>query len=131
MGRIVAIDYGEKRLGIAISDETKTISSPLPFIPAGDKAQLLNLIKEKEVELIIMGLPKNLQGAETKSTEAAMRFGKWLEKETKLPIKYVDERFTTKEAQHILKGETSRKARTLVDSLVAQRLLDSYLIHKS
>ena len=121
MGRILAIDYGTKRLGVSLSDETKTIAIPKPYIATSQKEKLLDLIKENYVEEILLGLPKSLSGEETKSAKAVRKFESWLARNTNLPIKLIDERLTTKEVLR----ETKNK--NLVDSLVAQRMLARYL----
>ncbi|OGE82566.1 MAG: hypothetical protein A2846_00360 [Candidatus Doudnabacteria bacterium RIFCSPHIGHO2_01_FULL_49_9] len=121
MGRIIALDYGTKRIGIALSDETKTISFPRPYIPASEKRKLLTFIHENEVEKILLGLPKALSGKDTESTTKTRSFMVWLETETHLPVEFIDERLTTKEA---MKLETDRE---LIDSLVAQKMLERYL----
>jgi|SRR3989338_224017 len=129
MGRILAIDYGTKRIGVAISDETKKIALPQSHIPTSEKNKLLAFIKKREVEEIVVGLPRGLAGQKTKSTEAAEFIGEWLRRETKLQVNFFDEWFSTKEAARKIgdKKLKGRKARAEIDSLSAQILLDAYL----
>lgn len=124
MGRILAIDYGTKRLGIALSDETKNLAFARPHILTEEKHKLLDLIKEKQIEQIILGLPLNLAGRETRSAQAARKFGSWLGEKTRLAVVYIDERFSTRE---ILRSFPGVKTREIVDSLVAQKMLERYL----
>ena len=121
MGRILAIDYGEKRVGIAISDATKTIAQPKPYILNTEKQKLIEFIKTSEVEEILLGLPIGLSGQDTKSTQKVREFQSWLQGQASVPIKLIDERFTTKEIQR------SQKDREMIDSLVAQKMLERYL----
>lgn len=127
MGRIFALDYGSKRIGVAVSDETKKIAFPKPYILTKEKEKLRQLIRNYEVEKILLGLPKNLSGQETKASSAVRKFGDWLQKSTGLVVGYIDERFTTQEVLRVLRGEKRRKIKSLVDSLVAQRMLQRYL----
>ena len=124
MGRIIALDYGTKRIGVAVTDETKTISMPKPYFFSAEKDKLIEFIKENEVEEILLGLPVGMGGQETESTAKARGFARWLEDETGLPVKLIDERLTSKE---IMRGERDREK---VDSLVAQKMLERYIENK-
>ena len=121
MGRILALDFGTKRIGVAVSDETKTISQPKPYILNQERNELLEFIASFEIEKILLGLPTALSGNETESTKKTRDFLVWLEAKTHLPVELIDERLTT---QEILRTETNRE---LVDSLVAQKMLERYL----
>ena len=121
MGRIISIDFGTKRLGIAISDETKSIAFPKSYILTAEKEKLLEFIAEHEIEKILLGLPKALSGRETESTKKTRDFLVWLERATRIPVELIDERLTTKE---VLRTEKNRE---LIDSLVAQKMLERYL----
>jgi len=125
MGRILAIDYGEKRLGIALSDETKTIAQPKPHIEASKREEIIELVKELDVEKILIGFPVNLKGEETRSARRVRLFVDWIEKNINLPVELIDERFSTKEVQKEI-GKSSR-GRERIDSLVAARMLERYL----
>ncbi len=129
MGRILAIDYGSKRLGIAVSDENKKIAFAKPFIPASRPSRLLELIKNSQIESIILGIPKNLSGKETKMTKKVQDFKSWLEKNSNVPIEFVDERFTTREAARKFREtkESPTISRNVIDSFSAQILLETYL----
>ena len=121
MGRILALDYGTKRIGIAVTDETKTISIPKPYILNAEKEKLNEFVKENEVEEILLGLPLGLSGQETESTKKVREFGAWLKETINLPVRLIDERLTT---QEIRRTETNKE---LIDSLVAQKMLERYL----
>lgn len=121
MGKILALDYGSKRIGVAVTDETKTIAIPKPYMLNAEKEKLIDFIKENSVEEILLGLPIGLSGQETESTKKVKEFQSWLENQTNLPIKLVDERFTTQEVRRF---ETNRE---LIDSLVAQKILERFI----
>ena len=121
LGRILAIDFGTKRIGVALSDETKTIAIPKPYILNSEKEKLVELARQADLEAILIGLPVGLSGQETASSKKVRKFSAWLGEETHLPMHLIDERFTSKEALRF------EKDRELVDSLVAQKMLERYL----
>ena len=123
----MAIDYGEKRIGIAVSDETKTIAQPKPYCKS--RREVLEFITEYEAEKILLGLPAGLGGQETAAGKKVREFGDFLAVETKLPVEFINERFTTAEALKQLRGEgqSASGSREFVDSLVAQKMLERYL----
>ena len=124
MGRILALDFGTKRIGVAVSDETKIISTPKPYFLNSEKGKLIEFIKDNEVEEILLGLPLGLASQETESTKKTREFEKWLRDRTELPVKFIDERLST---QEIRRTETNKE---LIDSLVAQKMLERYLESK-
>lgn len=121
MTKVLALDYGTKRIGIALSDETKTIAMPKPYIPTSEKGVLLDLIKNNEVEKVLLGLPTGLSGQDTDMTREVRGFGEWLKINVALPIEFIDERFSSKEVERITTD------RELIDSIVAQQMLERYL----
>ena len=131
--RILALDHGTKRIGVAVSDETKTIAQPLEFIPAepfaGFLERLKQLIREKEVDLILVGLPRNMDGSYGPAAQKVEAFAAALKTATAVPIKLWDERLTTKMANRILiQGNVRRdKRKEKVDKMAAAILLQSYL----
>lgn len=129
MGRILALDYGTKRIGVAISDEGQKIAFPKPFVPTEKKDEVLNMIAREAVEKILIGLPKSLSGKETKSTKAAREFADWLGQNSGAEIELIDERFTTRQAKEKLKdaGMKSKSQKTEIDSMSAYVLLEEYL----
>jgi putative Holliday junction resolvase len=131
MGRILALDWGEKRVGAAVSDETKTIAQALKEPLAAEKIdELLDfLIQELAVEKIIVGIPVALGGTETESTERAKIFANLLRNIVTVPVELVDERLSTKQAQGLLREQDMEagKQKIQIDNLAAQVMLQNYL----
>ncbi|MEQ8924406.1 MAG: Holliday junction resolvase RuvX [Fulvivirga sp.] len=133
MGRILSIDYGLKRVGLAVTDPLKMIASPLETIESNTAPSYIKTYCQKEeVERIIIGMPKDLQNKDTHSTEAVRKFIITLKKElTDMPITEVDERFTSKMAfQSMIDGglkKKDRKNKGTIDKLSATIILQSYL----
>jgi len=131
--RILGIDYGHKRLGLALSDEGETLASPLPVYQCQgidqDLTVLAQLVEEKEVGRIVVGLPRNMDGSLGEMAQKVLAFVDTLKKKTHLPIDTFDERLSTAEAERILiQADLSRKRRkTLRDSLSAVLILQGYL----
>ncbi len=131
--RILALDHGTKRIGVAVSDETKTIAQPLEFIPAEPFADFLKrlkqLIREKEVDLILIGLPRNMDGSYGPAALKVQAFVAVLQSAVITPIKTWDERLTSAQANRVLiQGNVRRdKRREKVDQMAAAILLQSYL----
>jgi len=131
--RILALDYGTKRVGVAVSDELKIIAQPLEYIPAepltGLLARLQEIIREKEVESILIGLPRNMDGSYGPAALKVQEFALLLEDAVAIPIKMLDERLTTVQAQRFLiQGNVRRnKRKEKVDKTAAAILLQNYL----
>ena len=131
--RILAIDHGSKRIGIAVSDELKMIAQPLEFIPAepfaGFLARLNELINDKEVESILVGLPRNMDGSYGPAAQKVQDFVEALQGTVGVPIKTWDERLTSAQANRLLiQGNVRRdKRKEKVDAMAAAILLQSYL----
>ena len=131
--RILAIDHGTHRIGIAISDELKMIAQPLEFIPAEPfpdfLARLKVLLAEKEVELILVGLPRNMDGTFGPAAQKVQDFVATLRSNVAVPIKTWDERLTSVQANRILIQANVRrdKRKQKVDKMAAAILLQSYL----
>jgi putative Holliday junction resolvase len=131
--RILALDHGTVRIGVALSDELKMIASPLEFIPAEPFTDFLirlkRLVQEKEVEQIIVGLPRNMDGSFGPAAEKVRDFVTTLKAEVNLPIRTWDERLTSSQANRILiEGNVRRdKRKEKVDGMAAAILLQSYL----
>ena len=131
--RILAIDHGSKRIGIAVSDELKMIAQPLEFIPAEPFAAFLarlnELISDKEVELILVGLPRNMDGSYGPAAQKVQDFVEALKGALSVPIKTWDERLTSAQANRLLiQGNVRRdKRKEKVDAMAAAILLQSYL----
>ena len=131
--RILAIDHGSKRIGIAVSDELKMIAQPLEFIlaePFADfLARLEELILDKDVESILVGMPRNMDGSYGPAASKVQDFGTALKGALSVPIKTWDERLTSAQANRLLiQGNVRRdKRKQKVDAMAAAILLQSYL----
>lgn len=131
--RILALDHGTRRIGVALSDETKTIATPLEYIPAepAEKVveRLQQLIREKDVELILIGMPRNMDGSYGPATEKVKEFIASLQPHITTPVKTWDERLTSVMANRaLLMGNVRRDQRKQkVDKMAAAILLQSYL----
>ncbi|HNX01444.1 MAG TPA: Holliday junction resolvase RuvX [Candidatus Cloacimonadota bacterium] len=136
MSRILAIDYGEKRIGLALSDPMQIFSKPYKVVQFKSKKDfienVLEVIKEQDVELVVLGLPWGFEGQETKKTLEVRKFGEYLQTQIPVPLKFWDERLTTSEANAELKkmGYDYIKAREFVDAVAASLILRSYLENK-
>jgi putative Holliday junction resolvase len=132
-GRVLAIDYGTVRLGLAISDARQQIASPLAnYNRAGidrDLEFLRRVVSDEQVTRIVVGLPIHLDGRESQKSLEVRRFSDWLQREIGLPVVLHDERFTSVEAEAaLLEADLSRKQRKARrDKLAAQLLLTAYL----
>jgi len=131
--RILALDHGTKRIGVAVSDETKTIAQPLEYIPAepfGDfLSRLKKLLVEKEIDLVLIGMPRNMDGTYGPAAQKVQAFVAVLRGAITVPIKTWDERLTSSQANRILiQGNVRRDQRKeKVDKMAAAILLQSYL----
>src|SRR5688572_13779169 len=133
MSRYLALDHGTKRIGVAVSDELKMIAQPLEFIPAEPYAAFLarlkQIIAEKEVELVFVGMPRNMDGTFGPAAEKVREFIAGLTPEISVPIKTLDERLTSAQANRVLLEGNVRRAdrKQKVDAMAAAILLQSYL----
>lgn len=131
--RILAIDHGTKRMGIAISDELGVIAQPLEFIPAEPFAEFLNRLKEiiceKQVEWILVGMPRNMDGSYGPAALKVQEFVAVLKSAMTIPVKTQDERLTSAQANRLLiqSGVRREKRKQTVDKMAAAILLQSYL----
>jgi putative Holliday junction resolvase len=131
--RILALDHGTRRIGVAVSDETKTIAQPLEYILAEPFAEFLERLKkiltEKEVDFILLGLPRNMDGSYGPAAEKVQTFAGILKTAITIPIKMWDERLTSTMANRVLlQGNVRRdKRKEKVDAMAAAILLQSYL----
>jgi putative Holliday junction resolvase len=131
--RILALDHGTKRIGVAVSDETKTIAQPLEYIladpPADFRERLEKILLEKEIDLILIGMPRNMDGSYGPAAQKVQAFVGDLKAVTTLPIKLWDERLTSTMANRaLIQGRVRRDQRKeKVDKMAAAILLQSYL----
>jgi len=131
--RILALDHGTKRIGVAVSDETKTIAFPLEYIPAEPFAEFLVRLKQilaaKEVDFILVGMPRNMDGSYGPAAQKVEVFVAALKSAVTAPIKLWDERLTSTMANRaLIQGNVRRdKRKEKVDAMAAAILLQSYL----
>ncbi len=134
--RIMALDVGEKRVGVAISDKTRVIAQNLMTLNRknlkDDLKTLKNIVEEKEVHLIVVGLPLNMNGTLGKKAEEILKFKDLIERKIGIDVETYDERLSSKEAEAILiKADISRKKRKgKIDKIAAQIILQNYLNSK-
>jgi putative Holliday junction resolvase len=132
-GRLLAIDYGHVRLGLAISDAERRWAGPYAnytrVSAQRDADYLRQVIKDEHVVGLVVGLPVHLDGRESQKSSEARQFAAWLQQITEIPVVLFDERFTTHEAeQHLLSaGLTKRQRRARLDMLAAHALLQAFL----
>ena len=132
-GRLVGVDFGTVRIGIAISDARQTIASPLDNYTRGSKDQdagyFQRLVKEETVVGLVLGLPVHMSGDESKKSQEAREFGKWVAAVTGLPVDFYDERLSSVIADDFLAvGQLTNKQRQKRrDMLAAQVILANYL----
>jgi len=131
--RILALDHGTKRIGVAVSDETKTIALPLEYIPAEPFGEFLErlkvLLREKEVDLVLIGQPRNMDGSYGPAAQKVDTFVAVLKTAITMPIKMWDERLTSTMANRVMIQANVRrdKRKENVDKMAAAILLQSYL----
>ena len=131
--RYLALDHGTKRIGVAVSDELKMIAQPLEYILTEPfdafLARLKQILAEKEVERVFIGMPRNMDGTYGPAAEKVREFIAALTPEISVPIKTLDERLTSAQANRVLlQGNVRRDQRKeKVDKMAAAILLQSYL----
>ncbi|MDE6515681.1 MAG: Holliday junction resolvase RuvX [Bacteroidales bacterium] len=133
MGRILAIDYGQKRCGLAVTDPLKLIAHALETVPTANlDAYLADYLRREEVETVVVGLPLQMDATPSGSTRYIEPFVKRFRKQyPQIPVERVDERFTSKMAfQTMLAAGLKKKKRRdkgLVDALSATLILQTYM----
>jgi len=129
--RLMGIDFGTVRIGIALSDPLQIISQPFKVIlnTGSTISEIRKIIKSEEVGKIILGLPLNLDGEDTKKTMEVRKFSEILESNVDIPVIFWDERYTTVEANEELKymGYGIAESRKVIDKVAASIILKSYM----
>lgn len=133
MSRVLGVDVGTARVGLALSDPAGITAQPLEVIdgpgPSGFLAAVADRARELEVEEIVVGIPLRMDGRHGPAADAAEEFARSLEEATGLPVVRWDERLSTKEAERAMRsaGANGRRQRGVVDKVAAALVLSSYL----
>ena len=132
-GRVMGVDYGDVRTGIAVSDEGRFLASGLATLKENGMLKTADRVAAEAhargVALIVVGLPRNMDGSYGPRAEVIRAFVGYLGERTEIPIEYWDERLTTVEAHRILSASDvgGKRRRAVVDTLAAEIILQSYL----
>ena len=131
MNPILALDFGRARIGVAISDELQLLAHPLETIQANERAtsRVVELVRERNVEHVVAGIPKRMNGQIGTAATEALEFVEKLRAVLPCPVVTWDERLTTVAAHRALRdaGKKTRQTRGYVDQVAAQMILQSYL----
>ncbi len=133
MGRILGIDHGNRRIGLALSDPLQIISKPystITFLSMRDVIlKLKKIIKEEDIEKIVLGLPKGMRGQNTSQTKIVREFAVLLREETELHVEFEDERLSSISAQKALiyQGVKTGRNKGRIDETAAAIILQQYL----
>ncbi|MCR4430754.1 MAG: Holliday junction resolvase RuvX [Tepidanaerobacteraceae bacterium] len=135
--RILGLDIGEKKIGVAISDELGFTAQGIGVIARQtleqDLKQIENLVRQYNIDKIVLGLPRNMNGTFGPQSQLVKSFGELLKRNIKIEISYWDERLTTIEAERsLIEGDMSRKKRRgVIDKIAAVLILQGYLNYRS
>ena len=130
---ILAVDLGKARTGLAVCDKSGILASPAGVITEYNPEKLLEKVAEQarayKAELLVMGLPRNMDGSEGESAQNARQFGAALSEKSGLPVEFQDERGTTITAHNYLNATNTRgkKRKAVVDAVAAVVILQNYL----
>lgn len=130
--KVLAVDFGSRRVGLAVGDSATRVATPLPLLPAGDGRRLLAAILERvgefEVGRIVVGQPLNMDGSRGPACAAAERFAAALRRRSGLPVELVNEQLTSFAAEELGKEITRdfRRRKAFLDSVAAQLILEAY-----
>lgn len=137
MGRFLGLDIGDKRIGVALSDPTKTLASPMMILERStDKFaidSILQIVYDRDVQRIVIGLPRSMNGRIGHQAEKVQSFAEELRQQTDIPIEYRDERLTTVTAVRLKQEASKRKPnkKTKYDAMAAAIILQDYLEEKT
>lgn len=131
MNPILGIDFGQVRIGLAISDELRFLAHPLQTIPANRSPvkKIAQIVRDRKVEMVVVGIPRHMSGEAGAAANAALEFANGLRAQLPCPVETWDERLTTVAAERALRdaGRKTHKTRHVVDQVAAQMILQSYL----
>ena len=131
MNPILGIDFGQARIGLAISDELQLLAHPLQTIPADKSStdKITTIVRDRKIEKVIVGVPRHMSGEVGEAAKAAIEFANQLRARLSCAVETWDERLTTVAAERALRdaGKKTHKTRHIVDQVAAQMILQSYL----
>ena len=131
MNPILALDFGQARIGAAISDELQLLAHPLETIPANERApsRIAEIVRERKIDHVVAGVPRRMNGQMGKAATEVLQFVEKLRPVLPCPVVTWDERLTTVAAHRALRdaGKNTRQTRGYVDQVAAQMILQSYL----
>ena len=133
MKRVLGIDYGDVRVGLALSDLTQTIAKPFKTLIYNDANHLINQIQEivndQDVETIVIGIPYNMKGEDTQQTTKVKEFASLVDKNLEADIKFIDERLTSYEAEQVMHKMNIKTGfnKDKIDKIAASIILQEYL----
>jgi putative Holliday junction resolvase len=134
-GRVIALDVGERRIGVAISDPTGALATPHSVIrrrsKAEDFAAVARLVDELEAERVVVGLPLSLNGGMGPQARRVSRYTRALAQALRVPVELYDERYSTVTAEELLAGSGRRRGRVSIDAAAAAVILQDYLESKT
>jgi len=131
--RVLGVDYGSRRIGLAISDQSRTLATGWKTITNNDTVYdtIGSIVEDKNINLIVFGLPVSIEGGDSKKAQEVKRFAAALEKVVNVPIAFQDESFTSRDAMETMVAmNTTRKQRRdkgRIDVMAAALILQSYL----
>ena len=132
--RYLAIDYGNKRTGLAICDPAEMIASPLSVIQGAEQLleKVADVIKNENIEAIVLGLPLNMDGSQGYQAKLVLKFAEQLKRRFDMPIHFQDERLSTFAAEEKLASAefTRKKKKKRLDAIAAAEILESFLEQK-
>ena len=136
-GQILALDVGDRRIGVAISNETRTMAIPHTVVERQNREDDLNrlcdMVRETEAKMLVVGLPLNMDGTEGPKAHQIRRLISRLKGRLEIPVTTWDERLTTVAAEKMLveRGMRRKKRKGVIDTVAAQLILQNFLDHKN
>jgi putative Holliday junction resolvase len=135
VGRVIGLDVGTKTIGVALSDPSRMLATPDRTLArhsvARDVTEIQRIIAARGVDAIVVGLPYELEGGERRSARLARQIGEALAEATSLPVTYIDERYSSVEAENRMRsaGLSAKKRAAMIDQAAAALILQSFLDH--
>jgi len=131
MNPILGIDFGQARIGLAISDELRLLAHPLETIPANKESgkRIAEIVRNRKIDKVVIGIPRHMSGEIGDAAKRALNFAAELRQQLPCPIETWDERLTTVAANRALSaaGKKTRETRKFIDQVAAQMILQGYL----